>query len=267
MVHFQRIYGAINDHNQAIVLLNGKTTSATTTAGATTENVTQDSVTTIINNLPGTVLGGQVNDQTGATNYTTQQSDNGGLIVLDDAAPIAVTLNPNLTAPWYATLSNQGAGTVTITPSSGTINGGASATLASGQFVTVYIASGSFWADTSGSGSGTITAVIAGAGLTGGGSSGSVTLALAFPAYTAKTANYLAGPLDYQIECTANSFTVTLPTAVGVTGKVYSIKNSGTGVITLATTSSQTIDGSLTQTLTQYDNLVVFSNGANWIIT
>lgn len=86
--------------------------------------------------------------------------------------------------------------------------------------------------------------------------------------YVAKTANYTAdAALDYQIECTANSFTVTLPTAVGIQGKMFSIKNSGTGTITVTTTSSQTIDGQLTQLLSQYDNLVVMSNNVNWIIT
>jgi len=72
---------------------------------------------------------------------------------------------------------------------------------------------------------------------------------------------------DYLINCTANSFTVTLPTAIGITGQQYVIKNSGTGTITIATTSTQTIDGSSTKTLTQYQNITVVSNGANWIVT
>jgi hypothetical protein len=84
--------------------------------------------------------------------------------------------------------------------------------------------------------------------------------------YAAKTANYTLTSTDYQIECTANSFTITLPTAVGRTGQIYSVKNSGTGTITLATTSSQTIDGQTTQTLVQWDNLQIMSNGASWII-
>lgn len=72
---------------------------------------------------------------------------------------------------------------------------------------------------------------------------------------------------DYTVNCTANSFTVTLPTAVGCAGRVYVIKNSGTGVITIDTTSSQTIDGSLTQTLSiQYECITVQSDGANWIV-
>ena len=53
-----------------------------------------------------------------------------------------------------------------------------------------------------------------------------------------------------------------------LSGKVYIIKNSGSGAITVATTSSQTIDGSTTYSLaTQYKYVQVMSNGANWIIT
>ena len=81
-----------------------------------------------------------------------------------------------------------------------------------------------------------------------------------------KTADYTAAS-ETIINCTANTFTVTLPTAVGIDGRYYTIKNSGTGVITVATTSSQTIDGAATKSLpTQYDKVTVVSDGANWII-
>lgn len=85
--------------------------------------------------------------------------------------------------------------------------------------------------------------------------------------YVAKTGTYTATVSNYTIDCTANTFTVTLPTAVGITGRIYVIKNSGAGTITVGTTSSQTIDGVTTQTLaTQYSSYTVQSNGANWII-
>jgi hypothetical protein len=96
-----------------------------------------------------------------------------------------------------------------------------------------------------------------------GGTIADVTMSLA---YRAITALRTLDATDYQIDCTANSFTVTLPTAASITGRVYSVKNSGTGTITVATTSSQTIDGATTAILAQYDNLMVMSNGANWII-
>jgi hypothetical protein len=87
-------------------------------------------------------------------------------------------------------------------------------------------------------------------------------------AYAAKTANYTLTALDFTVDCTANSFTLTLPTAVGKTGKIYNLKNSGTGVITINTTSSQTIDGAASGTITlnQYDSITVQSTNANWII-
>ena len=84
--------------------------------------------------------------------------------------------------------------------------------------------------------------------------------------YVAKTGTYLASALDYVIDCTANSFTVTLPTAVGISGRIYIIKNSGTGTITVDGNASETIDGAATVALTQYQKATIQSNGANWIV-
>lgn len=84
--------------------------------------------------------------------------------------------------------------------------------------------------------------------------------------YTEKTANYTLTATDRLVNCTANSFTITLPTAVGITGREYLIKNTGSATtITIATTSSQTIDGSAPGTITTLIPLRVVSDGANWI--
>lgn len=67
----------------------------------------------------------------------------------------------------------------------------------------------------------------------------------------------------------ASNCTQTLPTAVGVSGKTYSIKmiNAAPTQVTVGTTSSQTIDGATTQILyIQYTNLEVISDGSNWHI-
>lgn len=85
-------------------------------------------------------------------------------------------------------------------------------------------------------------------------------------AYVAKTANYTLTAADYLINCTTGSFTTTFPTAVGITGRVYVVKNTGAGTITLATTSSQTIDGSAPGSLAAGPTQIrVMSDGANWI--
>ena len=64
----------------------------------------------------------------------------------------------------------------------------------------------------------------------------------------------------------SGTINITLPTAVGNTNN-YVIKNVGTGVITIDTTLSQTIDGSLTALIkVQYLSLTLISDGANWNI-
>lgn len=88
-------------------------------------------------------------------------------------------------------------------------------------------------------------------------------------AYRAITAAGVINPLtDFTVNCTANSFAVTLPTAIGITGQEFRIKNSGTGVTTINTTAGQTIDGQVSGaiSLPQYSALQVLSDGANWII-
>lgn len=71
---------------------------------------------------------------------------------------------------------------------------------------------------------------------------------------------------DYQIEITGGDVTITVPTAVDAQGKQYSIKNSGTGVVTVNPDGTEKIDNESTQELTEGDNLVMTSNGTNWII-
>ena len=84
--------------------------------------------------------------------------------------------------------------------------------------------------------------------------------------YVEKTATYTITASDYTIDCTANTFTVTLPTAVGITGRIYNIKNSGTGEITVEGDGTETVDGNLNLTLSQYDGVSLQSTGSNWII-
>jgi hypothetical protein len=92
---------------------------------------------------------------------------------------------------------------------------------------------------------------------------------VAFP-YIAQSATYAIKNNDYTINCTANTFTATLPTAVGCTGRIYTIVNSGAGTITIGTTSSQTFANVATTpttlTMATVGTRVVQSNGANWLL-
>ena len=107
-----------------------------------------------------------------------------------------------------------------------------------------------------------MTGISAGARLTylANGGSGSLTLA-----YTAVTSTYTVLQADFVVDATSGTFTVTLPTAAGITGKQFAIKNSGTGVITVDGNGTETIDGSLTFILsTKGESIWVVSDGANW---
>lgn len=84
---------------------------------------------------------------------------------------------------------------------------------------------------------------------------------------TTQTANYpIVAATDFWIICTTNAFTVTLPTAVGISGQSFIIKNANAAInaIIMATTSAQTIDGSAPGTIAPLASLRVVSDGANW---
>jgi len=85
------------------------------------------------------------------------------------------------------------------------------------------------------------------------------------PAYRATTTSTTLTATDYTVTLTSGTATFTLPTAVGITGKIYIVKNKGAGVLTINTTSSQTMDGATTATIsTTYAGRVLQSNGTNW---
>lgn len=90
-------------------------------------------------------------------------------------------------------------------------------------------------------------------------------------AVASKTANYTAASTDSVIKCDATSgtFTITLPTASGITGRVYYIKKMDTSAnaVTIDPNSTETIDGATTYDITdQYHTIPIVSDGTNWII-
>lgn len=131
------------DLNSAIAALAPKV--AANTAGVT--NVTNNITSTGGGGggTPAPTLGG-VNPQTG-TSYTTQQSDYGGLILIESAVAFALTLNSALIVPYFVTIYNFGAGVATLTPGPlGQVNGNASVRLLPNQFAIVFYDGANFWA-------------------------------------------------------------------------------------------------------------------------
>lgn len=101
--------------------------------------------------------------------------------------------------------------------------------------------------------------------LVAGGGGGGGGIARTITAVSTNTSAGATANTDYVYLC-SNTMTITLPTAVGNTNR-YTIKNVGAGVITIATTSSQTIDGALTAEIHFTNNSVdLISTGSNWKI-
>lgn len=82
------------------------------------------------------------------------------------------------------------------------------------------------------------------------------------------TASGAVSATDSVVLLNAATLTATLPTAVGITGRAYTVKLITASTGTVATTSAQTIDGAATYSLSaNHKYVTVVSDGANWQIT
>lgn len=83
-----------------------------------------------------------------------------------------------------------------------------------------------------------------------------------------KTSSYTATDTDHTIVCDG-TFTVSLPAASGKAGRIYIIKNIGTGTVTVDGNASEPIDGATTYTLnSQYQVVRIQCNaaGTGWYV-
>ena len=103
----------------------GQTGTVTVSAGDLTDG-----------NFDGTAIEGfdaSINDQTGTT-YTVQSTDNGKVVVLDNASAVTVTVPSGLGAGFNCSFVQKGAGQVSFTASSTTINNRQSHTKINAQY-------------------------------------------------------------------------------------------------------------------------------------
>lgn len=81
--------------------------------------------------------------------------------------------------------------------------------------------------------------------------------------YTGVSVDYTASANDYVINATEDLITISLPTAVGIVGKFYIVKNSSTGVVTVD--SPETIDGQSSLNTNPQESLTILSTNSIWI--
>ena len=114
----------------------------------------------------------------------------------------------------------------------------------------------------------TVTAA-GGVGVTYSVTAGSVSVNALLISTTAITGNFtLTSTTTVVMANCASACTMTLPTAVGISGEIFNIKIIGAGVVTINTTSAQTIDGStsIVPNPNKYASIEVISDGSNYEI-
>ena len=88
------------------------------------------------------------------------------------------------------------------------------------------------------------------------------------PRIISVSSTYTATDLDFTILADASSgaLTVTLPDAAVVEGKILAVKktDSSGAAVTVDGNGSQTIDGGTQGLASQYDSLLIQSDGSNW---
>ena len=88
---------------------------------------------------------------------------------------------------------------------------------------------------------------------------------ITFPQYTINSV-YTATTNDYLIDVTGGTFSVQLPSAVGIQGRLLVVKNNGGGAVTVQPISAQTIDDKPYLILSETNSVQLASNGYNWVI-
>ena len=77
--------------------------------------------------------------------------------------------------------------------------------------------------------------------------------------------SYTATTSDYMIDVTGGTFNVTLPSAVGIQGRLLVVKNNGGGAVTVQPVLGQNIDDKPFVILGETNTIQLASNGLNWV--
>lgn len=96
---------------------------------------------------------------------------------------------------------------------------------------------------------------------------GTVQMALGAPylPYRAISGAYTAQDSDGVINATSGTFTLALPAASGREGRVFYVKNSGAGTVTLDGDGAETIDGAGTLVVAAGTSVKVVCDGSGWV--
>lgn len=242
--------------NQFTTALKGCVPASTTTSGQVlsdggwipapggTGTVTSVSATTGVATTTGSAITGTgtliatgiVNAQTGTT-YSYVDGDRAKLVTHTNGSSIAGTLpqaggGGNFVSGWFMDVQNRGAGTLTITPTTSTIDGAASLTLTTAQGIRIFSDGTNYFTQRGREANlGTVTSITCNGGLTGGAITSSGTcaadIATSSNFYSATANKLLDASVIYTSEVTTTYGTTTtfdfntfINTAVTLTGNI-----------------------------------------------
>lgn len=220
----------------------------------------------------GTIAGVELVNAQSGTSYAFQGSDCGKLVTTSNGSAIAATIaqagTGSFTTGWFVDVQNKGAGSLTITPATSTINGAATLVLATNQGARI-VSDGTNYQIQSGIGgnNGTVTSITTSCGVSGGPitTSGQISSTAAQRNVTATTDTITSADCGNVVtESNASPVAVAITTAGFATGNYFSIKNKGAGLATY-TPSSGTIDGSATLACAQNQSADIIFDGTNYI--
>lgn len=194
----------------------------------------------------GTIRAANVVNAQSGTSYAVVAGDRGKRVTFSNASSIAATIAQAGTAGfedgYFVYLENIGAGAVTLTPATSTVNGAATLVLQSGYGAIL-------WSD--------------------GANYSALVIGRAGPAVnpqTGTTYTYLSGDRGKLVTHTnAAAIAGTLPQATGAFGSSWFmwVQNRGAGTLTITPTTS-TVDGAASLALTTNQGCLIVSDGTNY---
>lgn len=189
--------------------------------------------------------GPKVNAQTG-TSYTFLDSDTGKLVTFSNASAVAATL-PVATAAgfgvyptgnWSVSVENKGAGSVTITPTTSTIDGSATLVIPQNQGCTITSDGTNYQVVRGLTASTSIPSLVAGSGTTVSGSFGGSDMAVNVAGWLVKTADYTAVKNDrVYVNSASGAVNITAPASPSV-GDNFTVARDGANTVTILRNSS-----------------------------
>lgn len=255
-----------------LMVLGGAASSGGVSSVATTCGVTGGTITST-----GTLSGQELVNAQSGTSYAIVTGDCAKVVVGTNSSAQAYSIaqagSTGFAPGWFSDVRSAGAGTITITPATSTVNGASTLALTSGQSARIVSDGTNYVAllgATAGGGSGTVTNIATSCGVTGGPitATGTISGQQSVNAQSGTSYAIVTGDCGKLVSATnAASQAYTIAQA-GTTGFLASwftdLRNNGTGTLTLTPTTS-TINGGATLSLTTGQYARIVSDGTNYV--